>query len=397
MAFVQAGGRAITMIPDYIGFDLITFGTVGLATPTQLRLVFYLGEGGTGTWDFYGSNLAYSFPPAAGGPAPDLTGGTLVRMVQAENGAPIIDISGMSLSAATFWSQARANDALAILSGIFAGDDTLYGSDQREHQGFDIGDDLIGFDGNDSIGAGAGFDTLDGVGGNDFLDGGADIDMAYYGSAAAAYAVVTYAGTTGVVSLGAAMDGVDKLVNVELIGFADEIIDTPGENFRPLDYIASYADLAAAFGANAAAGFDHYLYAGAREGRVDSFDGLEYIASYRDLVAAFGANADAGAMHYIVAGRVEGRATSFDGLEYIASYGDLIEAFRVEVAASANHDVGTLHYLAHGYAEGRTESFDPLQYLANYSDLRAVFGADTEAATLHFIAQGYFEGRTDHA
>jgi hypothetical protein len=44
-----------------------------------------------------------------------------------------------------------------------------------------------------------------------------------------------------------------------------------------LEYIASYADLRAAFGANKAAGEAHFAASGAREGRVVTFDALECI------------------------------------------------------------------------------------------------------------------------
>ena len=387
MAIVQAGASAITMIPDYVNFDVLPSGTVASASPTQLRLNLFWPDG-TGTWDFFGSNFTYSSQPTMGGPAPDLTGGTLSRVVQTLNGDLVIDISAMTVSAAAFWSQAKANSAVAILSSIFAGDDTIYGSNQQQAQGIDVGDDLIGFEGNDSIIAGAGSDTLDGFKGNDFLDGGADTDAAFYGSARADYSVVTYAGTTGVIALGAANDGVDKLVNVELLAFADQLIATPVENFRPLDYIASYGDLSSTLGANAAAGFDHYLYAGAREGRSVTFNSMEYIASYNDLMAAFGANADAGATHYMTAGRFEGRTSSFNSLDYIASYGDLISAF------GANELSGANHYITAGRFEGRSATFDGLEYIASYADLIAAFGANEGAGAWHFIEFGKSEGRS---
>ena len=56
------------------------------------------------------------------------------------------------------------------------------------------------------------------------------------------------------------------------------------------------------------------------------FDSLAYIASYDDLVHAFGANTAAGKQHYIAHGYDEGRSVTFDGLQYIATYGDLIHA-----------------------------------------------------------------------
>jgi Ca2+-binding RTX toxin-like protein len=186
MAIVQAGASAITMIPDDIRFDVLQSGTVLSASPTQLRLGLNLGPSDTGVWELFGVNLTYSASPTVGGPVPDLIGGTLSRMVQTLNGALVIDISSATLSAADFWTQVKANSALAILSGTLAGDDTIYGSNQQQVEGFDVGDDLLGFEGNDVIIAGAGFDTLNGYRGNDYLDGGADTDAAIFGSARAA-------------------------------------------------------------------------------------------------------------------------------------------------------------------------------------------------------------------
>jgi hypothetical protein len=157
-----------------------------------------------------------------------------------------------------------------------------------------------------------------------------------------------------------------------------------------LEYIASYGDLIAAFGANADAGRAHYEGHGRAEGRTVTFDGLEYIASYDDLIAAFGANDTAGAAHFINNGRHEGRSVTFDALEYIASHDDLIVAF------GANADAGAAHFIAEGIHQGRTrDAFDAQQYVENYADLSAAFGTDLEAATLHYIQAGFFEGRTD--
>ena len=161
-----------------------------------------------------------------------------------------------------------------------------------------------------------------------------------------------------------------------------------GPAFSPLAYIASYADLSALFGANAAAGAAHYAASGRAEGRTVSFDPLAYIASHGDLSAVFGTNGDAGAAHYITSGRTEGRAVSFDPLAYLASYGDLSAIFGTDRTAAA------IHYIASGRTEGRTVSFDPLAYLASYGDLSALFGTDRTAAAMHYIASGRAEGRT---
>jgi RTX calcium-binding nonapeptide repeat (4 copies) len=253
-------------------------------------------------------------------------------------------------------------------------------------------DDVIrGAGGSDILRGEGGADTLVGKQGSDVLDGGPGLDTAGYFGPRSVYAIAWQDGAT----VFSNFEGIDRLYNIESLHFADKVEHiTP----RPLDYIASYADLIAAFGASPAAGFDHYLSSGFSEGRTVSFDGLEYIASYGDLINAFGANDDGGATHYIQSGRLEGRTTTFDGLEYIASYGDLITASHNQVAADPDPDIGATHYIANGYAEGRAPAlFDPAQYLANYADLQAAFGTNTEAATIHYITAGYFEGRTDHS
>ncbi|HYH39886.1 MAG TPA: right-handed parallel beta-helix repeat-containing protein, partial [Azospirillum sp.] len=160
-----------------------------------------------------------------------------------------------------------------------------------------------------------------------------------------------------------------------------------GPAFSPLAYIASYADLSAVFGTNAAAGAAHYAASGRAEGRTVGFDPLAYIASHGDLSAVFGTNGDAGAAHYITSGRAEGRAVSFDPLAYIASYGDLTAAFGTDRTAAA------MHYIASGRAEGRTVTFNPLSYLAANADLAAAFGTDTTRAGLHYLGAGRTEGR----
>lgn len=162
--------------------------------------------------------------------------------------------------------------------------------------------------------------------------------------------------------------------------------------FSAAEYIASYGDLTKAFGADINAGAKHYIENGVREGRSVTFIGQEYIASYDDLIQAFQDDARAGASHYLQQGRMEGRQVSFDGLEYIASYDDLISAF------GPNSDLGSKHYIQGGkLAEGRKVSFDPVSYVSQYADLRAAFGDDLDAATEHYIRFGRAEGRTREA
>lgn len=167
--------------------------------------------------------------------------------------------------------------------------------------------------------------------------------------------------------------------------------------FDGLQYIASYADLTAAFGADRAAGEAHYLNAGKAEGRrIDLFSETQYLKNYGDLQAAFGHDVNQATIHYISNGSKEGRTddapspAQIDGLQYVASNPDLIQAFGADAAA------GQQHYAQLGQAENRLlDNFNEIQYLKNYGDLSAAFGDNTDAATAHYIQFGFAEGRND--
>ena len=167
--------------------------------------------------------------------------------------------------------------------------------------------------------------------------------------------------------------------------------------FDGLQYIASYTDLIAAFGANRAAGEQHFLGNGQAEGRQpDLFSETQYLRNHGDLQAAFGTDVNAATLHFVASGAGEGRnddapsPAQIQGLQYIASHPDLITALGVNAAA------GQQHYAGFGQAEGRAlDTFNETQYLANYTDLQLAFGNDGEAATAHYIASGAAEGRND--
>ena len=229
--------------------------------------------------------------------------------------------------------------------------------------------------------------------GNDFIDGGEGWDTLVLANGRNDYLVLAWGGQ--VVSIprteaGWRSDGLDYAVNVEAVMFAGsyEAISTSVPNIRPLEYIASHADLMNAFGINEHAGFNHLAFIGAPlEGRRITFNALEYAASHPDLMAAFGVDANASAQHFISAGRFEGRMVSFNALEYIASHPDLMAAI------GANMDVGAVHYIMLGRYEGRSSSFDGQRYLASQPDLLALYGNDTANAVSHYITTGRAEGR----
>ena len=305
---------------------------------------------------------------------------TGASVVNVGDGSLIVQISAVSVSIDDISFQ--------VDSIVLAGNDTVTSGS---------GDDyLLGYAGNDMVSSQGGNDYLEGGAGTDVLNGGPGFDTAVFSAPQSQYTVLAAPdGRVAVAYDPRGGDALDVLSGIEQGSFAGAPAALSA-TASALEYVASYGDLMNAFGANAQAGFEHYVASGYAEGRSISFDGLEYIASYEDLVNAFGANTDAGAGHYIQFGRFEGRTTTFDGLEYIASYGDLINAFHTQVAATGDPDIGAITTSAAGFAEHRApDLFDAAQYLANYADLQAAFGTDTEAATLHYITNGYFEGLTD--
>jgi hypothetical protein len=162
------------------------------------------------------------------------------------------------------------------------------------------------------------------------------------------------------------------------------------EEFDPLRYIASYPDLIQAFGADAAAGRQHWLTYGQAEGRNPFlFNPFMYGASHPDLIAAFGTNYAAYTTHYIRHGFAEGRApSSFDYLGYSASNADLLVVFGTDPTALARH------YLEFGYNEGRSfNRVDALTYAASNPDVAAAYGDDRSLILRHYINHGYYEHR----
>jgi hypothetical protein len=380
----------------------------------------------------YGANTSYH----ADNDVYHLLDDGALRTIWDAGGADTLDASGLATGATLTlapggFSISGANSYTAIAFDVVI----------ENAVGSNLGDTIVGNGAANRLEGGGGDDTITGGSGNDSLDGGAGgSDVAIYAAGRSACTALRAPDGAMVVGLdGCGGDGLDRVWNVEAVRFAggtvassaadsaleyvasySDLMAALGANaaaaldhfasagwyegrkvsFNGLEYTASYGDLMNAFGANDAAGAAHYVVAGRFEGRTTSFDGLEYIASYGDLIRAFGANDDAGAGHYIQAGRFEGRAASFDGLEYIASYGDLISAFQNQIAANPNHDIGSNHYIAAGYSEERHVTFDGLEYIASYSDLINAFHDEVVASASpediganHYILAGNAEHR----
>jgi hypothetical protein len=168
--------------------------------------------------------------------------------------------------------------------------------------------------------------------------------------------------------------------------------------FNVENYLARYADLWAHFhdatprAVRNVQVWQHYIAYGAAEGRSDGdFEVYHYLATYGDLAAAFGSDVSAAALHWYVYGRREGRRipAGFDVQNYRALYPDL------EVFMGDDLYGCWIHYRNTGILEGR--HFDDLfrvdEYLSLNDDVAAVVGADRTDALLHWLFFGRVEGR----
>jgi Ca2+-binding RTX toxin-like protein len=276
---------------------------------------------------------------------------------------------------------------------------TLTGSAAINATGNDGNNRIVGNAGRNTLNGGAGDDIIVTVAGNagikpdagfDRVDGGVGNDLLILGGFQSDYQVLNANGRSFLVTARGATDvtGIEQgaFSTTSAQSWSGLVASTAA--FQGLSYIASYGDLRAAFGTNAAAGAAHFAEFGFGEGRSLSFNALEYIASYGDLRAVFGADATAGARHFIEFGATENRAATFDGWAYLASYGDLIKAY------GANETAALQHFIMFGSAENRTTTFDALAYAAANPDLAAVFGVDTEALARHYVFYGNAEGRS---
>jgi Ca2+-binding RTX toxin-like protein len=139
---------------DQIDFANLAGGTT-TGTPTLIRTVV---PGGS-VVEFFGD-----FEITNG----VVTGGTLTGIREFFNGLLVYEVTGVSVSASAFYNWALTGQTFTALSAIFAGADTITGTQ------FD--DYLLGFGGNDIIDGGLGADTMNGGTGDDtyFVDNPGD-------------------------------------------------------------------------------------------------------------------------------------------------------------------------------------------------------------------------------
>ena len=122
---------------------------LGITHTTTLYRLNYAG----GSFDsFTGTGLHYDADTL-----PD--GGTITGWTEAIGGKAWLQISGLSLPAATYTADLKADDWSGLLGAMLTGNDTITGGSGNDH--------LLGFAGDDVISGGAGNDTMEGGAGND--------------------------------------------------------------------------------------------------------------------------------------------------------------------------------------------------------------------------------------
>ena len=149
-----------------------------------------------------------------------------VQIFTIDTGSYGYDMTDLSSIAAAnggkLLSSSGGDDLVKILVGIIDGTvtsgDTITGTPDP--------DNLVGGALDDVISGLASNDILTGMGGKDQIDGGDGIDTSVYRAAASKYKVTFTAGlSTFTVEDRTGVDGIDTLVNVERVQFADATID----------------------------------------------------------------------------------------------------------------------------------------------------------------------------
>lgn len=330
----------------------------------------------------YGANMStrtgdtvYGFNSSAGPAFLAVAGSGVVFAVWDAGGVDTFDFSGygqnqiIDLRAGSFSNVGGLQGNVAIAVGV-------------------VIENAVGGSGNDTLQGNGADNILIGGAGNDRMFGGLGTDTILFGGNLADYSISYQNGIGTIVG----PDGTDTFSEVEFLQFADMRIGSAagGGGFDGLRYIAGYADLRAALGANAQAGADHYARFGQAEGRSPTaFDPLAYVAGHADLIRVIGTDTARASEHYIMFGANEGRALgTFNAGTYAASNVDLARIIGLDSDAAARH------YIEYGYAEGRaTSGFDALRYSASHADLARAFGTDAGAAQTHYLNYGADEGR----
>jgi len=156
---------------NFYAFDINALHGIHLysSSPTLLRVGNAMFDTGDNI-EFAGVGFSYS-----GGA---LTGGTINSITSHIGGAVDFQISGMSMSVASFNAYAAAGNTEGFLTAVFAGADSITGSNLNDNlKGYAGNDTMNGLDGDDVLDGGAGADAMTGGKGNDtyYIDNAWDV------------------------------------------------------------------------------------------------------------------------------------------------------------------------------------------------------------------------------
>lgn len=370
-----AGGLSSGRIDGGAGLD--TLDVSGYQIPTgMIQSHIVTSQDGVASLSFFSRYQ----PPPNTGPILNTPVGTAagVEIFSFGPGSDDVDLSGLS--------------SVTVSGG--AGSDLIIGGSQASSIFGDVGNDrLVGSPGADALDGGVGADTISGAGGSDTINGGDGTDLLRLAGRPDDY---LFQQTAAGWSIHAGRSTVITVANMEQVQFgpgtAQAIETAPSVDFNAEAYLARYADLRAAFGADPVKAFQHYQTYGIAEGRAVTetpFNALNYTASHPDLIRAFGTDTAAAARHFAEYGQAEGRTVSFDPLVYAAGYNDLARLIGTDAGAAA------AHYITYGATEGRaTSGFDSVAYLLSNTDLT---GMSPQQALSHWLTYGADEGRAGDA
>ncbi|MGO1079600.1 calcium-binding protein [Inquilinus sp. CA228] len=155
--------------------------------------------------------------------------GTATKLVLLQGGSPAVTLSGFSIAASTVYNAVQAGDYQGLAAVMFAGADTMTGSQQTDTLFGLSGDDtLSGLGGNDTLFGGDGNDVLRGGAGADVLDGGNGTDTVSYYTSGIGIVVDL---STGRGSLGEAQgDTMTGIENVSGSQSWDSLVGNTGAN-----------------------------------------------------------------------------------------------------------------------------------------------------------------------
>lgn len=178
-----AGYSALDMVDIRSNFSDLVLGYSSIAADGT-SIVFY--DDVDNRVSFLGTGFTFS---TIGTIITGVTGGTVQEVVVRVAGTNVLDVSGLSMSAATFAGLVIGGNDAAAVDLMLRGNDRITGAANGDHLLGGAGNDrLIGAGGADELWGGAGRDTLTGGTGQDTLHGDAGVDRFVFNAQGAANA-----------------------------------------------------------------------------------------------------------------------------------------------------------------------------------------------------------------